>query len=135
MNRMPPQLLMAAKIALPTTDNDHRNFWLGCVGVRHDGVMVSAKNGASEFSESVQQYQLQPNAHAEGRVLRKLGRRGVVYVARVAKKDGKLAMSMPCPMCQVRLRGMQVNKVYYTINESQYGIWYPETDKHTIYTV
>lgn len=128
-------LKMAAKLALPNHDNDHRNFWLAAIGIRDDGAMVSAKNGASEFSESVQQYQLQPNAHAEGRVLRKLGKRGMMYVARVAKKDGKLAMSQPCPMCQVRIKAMQIKKVYYTINESQYGIWLPESDKYKIYTV
>ena len=132
---MLPLLLKAAEVALPTTDDDPRNFWLGCVGIRDDGVMVSAKNGATEFSDQVESYQLVPNAHAEGRVLRKLGKNGTLFVARVSRKDRSLAMSQPCGMCQVRIRAANVKKVYYTINDSQYGIWLPDTDKYRIYTV
>ncbi len=125
-------LNLAAEIALPTNDNDKRNFYLGCVGLRQDGVLVSSKNGASEFSASVKQYQLLPNAHAEGRVLRKLGKGGIMFVARVAKKDDKLAMAFPCSMCQVRIRGMKIEKVYYSINENQYGIWCVEKNTHKV---
>ena len=127
-------LLLAAKISLPKDPNDARNFWLGCVGLRDDGVLVSAKNGSSQFSHSVEQYQLQPNCHAEGRVLRKLGKYGTIFVSRVAKKDGALAMAQPCTMCAVRIAAMKVRKVYFTINPAQYGVWTPSTDKYKIYT-
>lgn len=131
MNKL---LLAAAQIALPTIDNDYRNFWLGSIGLREDGVMVSAKNGAAETSHSVKQYELQPNSHAEGRLLRKLGKKGIIYVARIAKGTGKLAMAAPCGMCQIRIRAAHTKKVYFTINETQYGVWIPSTDKYKIYT-
>jgi len=132
---MLPLLQLAAEVSLPTSDNDPRNFWLGCVGIREDGVQVSARNGATEFSYEVESYQLVPNSHAEGRVLRKLGKCGVLFVARVSRKDRSFAMSQPCGMCQVRIRAAKVKKVYYTINDNQYGIWLPDSDTYRIYTV
>lgn len=128
-------LLKAAEIALPNDNNDARNFWLGCVGIRQDGAIVCSKNGSVKFSTSIENYQLMPSSHAEGRVLRKLGKCGIVFVSRVAKKDGSLTLARPCPMCQVRLRAFQVQKVFYTINQTQYGVWFPESDKDKIYTI
>ncbi len=125
---MLPLLLSAAKIAVPNDSSDKRNFWLGAIGIRKDGVSVSSKNGAAAFSASVESYQLTPNSHAEGRLLRKLGKYGVVYVSRVSRKDRSLAMARPCSMCQIRLRGNNVVKVYYSIDDHHYGIWYPEKD-------
>jgi tRNA(Arg) A34 adenosine deaminase TadA len=126
-------LKRAARIALPNNDNDKRNFWLGCVGIREDGAVVSSRNGSTAFSSSIEHYQLVPSSHAEGRVLRKLGKNGIIFVARVARKDGSLAMSLPCPMCQVRIRGFGVKKVYYTINSEQYGIWNVKKDEHRVF--
>lgn len=132
---MLPSLVQAAQIAIPNNDSDLRKFWLGAVGIRDDGVTVSAKNGAITYSTSVEYYNLNPHSHAEGRLLRKLGKNGVVYVARVSKGDGNMAMARPCHMCQIRLRSAKVKKVYYTINNSQYGVWYPESDTDRVYTV
>jgi cytidine deaminase len=126
-------LYQAAQIALPSVDKDYRDYWLGCVGIREDGVIVYSKNGAVEFRASVKSYQLHSTSHAEGRVLRKLGRAGTVYVARVSKKDGSLAMARPCGMCQIKLRAAKTLKVYYTINDNQYGVWYPSTDTDKIF--
>jgi tRNA(Arg) A34 adenosine deaminase TadA len=125
-------LYQAAQIALPSIENDYRDFWLGCIGIREDGVMVSAKNGAASFQAAIKSYHLLPTSHAEGRVLRKLGGGGTVYVARVSKKDGSLVMARPCSMCQIKLRAAKVNKVYYTINNNEYGIWYPDSDTDKI---
>lgn len=122
-------LTMAGGAALPTDDNDHRHFYIGCVGVREDGVVVASKNGATKFSSIVAHYELLPNSHAEGRVLRKLGRNGTLYVARVARKDGSFAMSRPCRMCQNRIKSAGVKKVYYSISDNQYGLWFPQTDR------
>lgn len=124
-------LIRAAKIALPTY-NDSRAFWLGCVGIREDGAVVASKNGAVKFSTSIENYQLMPSSHAEGRVLRKLGRNGIVFVARVSKRDHSLAMSKPCAMCSVRLRAAKVKRVYYTINSEYYGIWNPKDDSDRV---
>ncbi len=127
-------LQLAGKVSLPTDDFDPRNFWIGCVGVRDDGAIVSAKNGAV-FSTTIENYHLIPESHAEGRVLRKLGKRGVLYVARVAKASRDFAMSRPCPMCQNRIRSFGVKKVYYTINKDQYGVWIPDTDVDRVYNL
>jgi cytidine deaminase len=119
---------MAGKIAIPTNEYDSlRNFWLGAVGIRRDGVVVCAKNGAVH-STNVDNYQPIRWAHAETRVLRKLGKNGILYVARVSRKTGKFAMSRPCPNCQQLIRAYSAKKVYYSINESQYGIWDPMSD-------
>ena len=131
---MLPLLMSAAKVALPTSSDDPRNFWLGCIGIRQDGATVSSRNGAVEYSTSIANYHFHPNSHAEGRVLRKLGKHGIVFVSRVSKKDHSLAMARPCGMCQVRLRAFGVKKVYYTINNDQYGVWYPSSDTDKIYS-
>lgn len=127
-------LKQAGQISLPTIPDDPRNFWIGCIGIRQDGVRVTSKNGAV-YSSDVDNYQLMPLSHAEGRVLRKLGKGGVVYVARIAKKERKLAMARPCGMCQTRLRALEVERVYYTINHNQYGIWFPKDDQDKVYDV
>lgn len=122
---------LAGEIAKPTIDNDPRNFYVGCIGIRDDGTQVAAKNGAV-FSTAVDNYQLLPSSHAEGRVLRKLGKNGVIYVARISKSSGGYAMARPCGMCQVRIKSFNVKKVYYSINETHYGIWLPEDDEDKV---
>jgi tRNA(Arg) A34 adenosine deaminase TadA len=129
-------LRLAAKVAMPTNDIDRRNFLLGCIGIRKDGVLVSAKNGATEYYDTVPYYHLIPNSHAEGRVLRKLGSGGLLYVARVSKKDYcSLAMARPCDMCAVRIKAARVKKVYYSINEECYGLWSPQEDTDRIFRI
>ncbi len=132
---MLPILLSAAEMAVPHFDQDRRNFWLGAIGIRADGATVSSRNGAVSYSASVETYHLNPNSHAEGRLLRKLGKGGIVYVARVFRKDRTLAMARPCSMCRIRLKANKVHKVYYTIDEHHYGIWFPNTNLDRIYEV
>lgn len=125
-------LKLAGKIAMPTDINDMRNFYLGAIGIRKDGVLVSAKNGAVQSSD-VELYQTIPTSHAECRALRKMGYGGILYVSRIAKGNGKLAMARPCETCQVHIRSMRVKKVYYSINSECYGIWDPVTDKDSVF--
>jgi tRNA(Arg) A34 adenosine deaminase TadA len=126
-------LKLAAKIALPVGE-DYRNFWLGCIGIRKDGVLVSAKNGAVHSTAMPQEdYRILPNSHAECRTLRKLGRGGVLYVARVAKHNHRYACSRPCIMCENMIRSYHVKKVFYTINEFQYGVWDIITDYERVF--
>lgn len=126
-------LQMAAGVALPSNENDQRNFWLGCVGIREDGAIVSSRNGAADFSNTVKNNQLIPLSHAEGRCLRKLGKHGEIYVARVSRQDQSLKLAKPCGMCRTRIRAAQVKKVYYTINDREYGLWLPITDKYFLF--
>lgn len=119
----------AAGVALPTSSIDQRNFWLGCVGIRSDGAIVSSRNGATEFSTFVENYQLLPTAHAEGRILRKLGKYGTLYISRVSRKDGSFKLAKPCRMCQVQIKSARVEKVHYSIDDQSYGLWLPAIDK------
>jgi hypothetical protein len=123
---------MAAKIALPTNENDERAFWLGSVGIRKDGALVSARNGAVRCLDSGD-YQLIPSSHSEWRLCSKLGKYGTVFVARVAKRDGCLAMARPCPTCQIRLRSLKVERAYYSINPFQYGCLFVQEDRDVIF--
>lgn len=117
-------LLRAAEIAAPKEANkkfDKRGFWLGCVGIRYDGVRVESKNIAM-ISKSSDEYERNPHIHAEGRTLKKMGKGGIIYVARVSKIERNLVMARPCPACQILIRAHRIEKVYYTVNNTQYGI-------------
>jgi hypothetical protein len=127
-------LLQAAKVAMPTDENDPRSFLLGCVGIRKDGVIVSAKNGAVQ-SSTTENYQKIPSSHAEGRCLRKLGYGGVVFVARVSKRDNNLAMARPCFFCRIKLRSKYVEKAYYTIDPNHYGVLYLKNEIDRIFEI
>lgn len=130
-------LKLAGKIAVPVTENDARNFWLGCVGIRNDGVLVSARNGSIQhmFSKSLDPELNDKSCdyHAEGRALRKMDKGGTLYVARISRKDGSYCMSRPCNLCQSKIRAKKIEKVYYTVNHSQYGVWHVESDRDVIY--
>jgi tRNA(Arg) A34 adenosine deaminase TadA len=131
---MLPLLLEAARIAIPTDPYDKRAFILGAVGVRKDGVMVSAKNGAV-ISSTFDDYRIIGDAHAECRVIRKLGKGGTIYVARVLKKDGTLAMARPCGSCRLRCAAAGVRKVYYSIDTDHYGVYHVHDSTDRIYEV
>ena len=124
-------LKLAGKIALPINETDMRNFWLGAIGVRKDGVIVSSKNGAVQSSNIG--YKAVPQSHAESRLCRKLGKNGIIYVSRVSRQTYELAMARPCFNCQKIIRAHNVKKVYYSINKNQYGVWFPEIDFDKVY--
>ncbi len=127
-------LKLAAKYSLPTMDSDPRNFWLGAVGLRKDGAIVWSRNGAP-YSSSVDDYRIIQESHAEGRVLRKLGKGGTIFVSRVSKKTRQLAMARPCSYCQAAINAREVKKVIYSINELQYGVWDIVNDLDKVYTL
>lgn len=129
-------LLKAAEIAERRALNDSRSYFIGCIGIRQDGAIVSGKNGAVKFSDNIRRQHILPTAHAEGRVLAKLGKNSsALYVSRVARKDGSLAMARPCKMCRVRIKAMRVNKVFYSIDNDHYGIWFVEKNYDKIFEV
>lgn len=125
-------LKLAGQIALTTDDNDARNFWLGAVGIRKDGTQVSARNGAVFTTTS--DYKVVALAHAETRLCRKLDKHSVVYVSRISRKDFSYAMARPCAVCRIILKANAVQKVYYTIDNSSYGIWYPSSNTDVVCT-
>ena len=127
-------LKIAAKCSLPTMNKDPRGFWLGAVGIRDDGAIVYSRNGSAVHDDSSFNYKTVASVHAEGRILKKLGKGGVIYVARVSKLTRKLAMARPCGFCQANISAMDVKKVIYSINEFQYGVWDLEADTDKVYT-
>ncbi len=113
---------LAAEIAIPTKDNDQRHYWLGAVGKRSDGVIVSARNGSVVISNSSIATTF-PQAHAEYRCIKKMDSGGIVYVARVLR-NGQLGLSKPCKDCEGSMRARGIKKVCYSINDDEYGTLY-----------
>lgn len=109
---------------LATARKDRRAFLLGCIGKRSDGAMVKSINSPTAYP--IRQ------GHAEYKVCRKLDYGAEIYVARVRIVDGEFGMSMPCPNCSKYIQTMGVNRVYYTINSSKYGIWDVKKDYHKV---
>jgi tRNA(Arg) A34 adenosine deaminase TadA len=104
-------LLMAAGAGL--RKSDLRAFRLGAVGIRNDGILVSASNGPAPFPH--------PDAHAEARLTMKLTPGSEIWVARV-RKDGTLGIARPCPRCMVRIKAAGVSRVAYTISDMEHGV-------------
>lgn len=96
---------------------EKRQFMLGAVGLRNDGVIVTSRNVASPDPA--------PNHHAETRLVRKLTPGSTVWVARVAKGTGDWAMSRPCNGCMQRLRAAGVSRVVYTVGPNEWGVVRP----------
>ncbi len=124
-------LKLAAQIAR-SHNEPKKNFLMACVGIRQDGAMVSARNG-SIISSPQKNYRIVPEAHCEARTLRKLGKGGILFVARVLKKDGALAMAAPCLGCRLLIRAARVPKVIYSVNELQFGIWSVPNDYDRVF--
>jgi tRNA(Arg) A34 adenosine deaminase TadA len=108
-------LCLAASVANErNVKRDKRSFLLGAVGMRNDGVIVSARNLAAA--------DVTPAAHAEARVVRKLTCNSIVWVARVSRNNGCWALARPCENCQRRMRTAGVKKVFYTIAPNEWGV-------------
>lgn len=101
---------MAAKVAEKQVDL--RNHRLGAVGIRSDGALVFAYNGAAKEAN--------PSIHAEARLCRKLDYYGTVFVTRRTASGFMLAR--PCPSCLRKLRTRRVKRVFYTVSNNEYGV-------------
>lgn len=104
---MKPETLLELAAAAAAPETDWRRYALGAAGVRSDGTIVVAKNGNPAIPI--------PESHAERRLLRKLDRGSVVYVARV-RPDGSWGLAKPCKNCLPVLRARGVIQVFYTTN-------------------
>lgn len=108
-------LALAADVARNNPKKlDNRSFCLGAVGLRNDGVIVTAKNIASS--------NVAPDHHAETRVIRKLTPNSTIWVARVLRSTGEWSISRPCSGCQLRMKSAGVKKVVYTIGPDEWGV-------------
>lgn len=101
---------MAARVAEKQVDL--RNHKLGAVGLRSDGALVFAFNGAAK--------QATPEIHAEARLCRKLDYYGTVFVARRTASGFMLAR--PCADCLRKMKSRRVKKVFYTVGNNEYGV-------------
>jgi deoxycytidylate deaminase len=110
---------MAGRMAI--SKQDRRTYLLGAIGVRGDGTMVRSMNSPSPI----------PNReiHAEYKLCRKLDHGATVYIARIRVGDGAFVNAKPCLACRKVLRSRRVKKVYYTIGENEYGIYFPMKDE------
>ena len=104
---------LAAKVAR-LGNTRVRDFLVGAVAIRRDGVLVASRNGSS--------HQSNPTAHAEYRVLKKAGLHSILFVVRVAKKDGSYRIAKPCSSCQAFMSEKRVDVCYYTKNDGTFGI-------------
>jgi len=112
MNKIDKHFLLAAKTAIKETS--HRRISMhGAVGIRQDGAIVSAKNLPTQNRN--------PRVHAEYLLCRKLDYNSIVFVVRI-NRDGTYTNSRPCINCQLAMRQKGVERCYYTINETEYGI-------------
>lgn len=102
---------MAARMAC--FKQDRRAFLLGAVGRRYDGALISACNGPTDHPNRT--------AHAEYRASRKMDRGSILYVVRLLRSNKSLAIAKPCKSCQKALIARGVSKVYYSINEREFG--------------
>jgi len=93
--------------------SERRQHWLGAVGVRTDGAVVTAYNLPCRRPT--------PTAHAESRVVRKLDHGSTVYVVRVSRR-GKLMIARPCKACRAAMRCRGITRCYYSISDTEYGV-------------
>jgi len=105
----------AAKLAAETKQ-EGKQFLLGCIAERQDGVLVKSTNAKVRTPEA--------SGHAEARSLRKAGFGATLWVARVLR-DGSWAMAKPCKHCETLIRNKGVKKVYYTTGPNSWESWDP----------
>ncbi len=108
---------MLNKAAAIAMDGDwKKNYLLGAVALRKDGVLVYSKNSLVQTPS--------PSGHAEARILKKAGSGAILWVARVYK-DGRWAMAKPCRHCATLIKNKGVKRLYYTMGDNEYGVWEP----------
>jgi deoxycytidylate deaminase len=99
--------------------NDSRTFYHGAVGVRSDGVLVAAQNGCPK--------EPMPQHHCEFRILRKLGKGGVIYLVRTLA-DGTWADTTPCVHCEKAIINRKVSLVWFTRGHKLVRKWRPMSE-------
>jgi hypothetical protein len=118
---MHPLILLAAEVAISKIEKDPRNFLLGAVGVRNDGIIVSARNGPAQESIAHGKGWSFPQCHAEYRCVKKMDRGGTIYVARVGK-NGMIGMSKPCAACETLLKNRGISRAFYSVSPTEYRV-------------
>lgn len=138
-----------AKIALPKSANDFKkNFWLASIGIRFDGCEVSSRNAivnvgniswntSDQFSK-IPPYMKIAKSHSEVRCVSKMDQCGTLFVVRISKEPNiktgifDFKMACPCDICSMIIKSKKISRVYYTINNDQYGIRDIDSDNDLI---
>jgi tRNA(Arg) A34 adenosine deaminase TadA len=113
-NYIDQMLAISVRVAL-MGDTD-RKYCLGAVAKRTDGALVYAYNGRP--------LNVHAPSHAEFRLSKKLDSSSTVFVSRVNRNTGVIALSKPCNACQIALKSRNVNKVIYSITDKEYGVMF-----------
>ncbi len=93
--------------------DDSRTFLVAAIGIRADGAVVRARNESVGIPQRC--------AHAEARLVKKLGRAAeVVYIARYRPGTGDWGIAKPCHNCERVLRWAKVKKVVYTSGPNEF---------------
>jgi tRNA(Arg) A34 adenosine deaminase TadA len=100
-------------ISVAIKSRNRRHYFLGAIGIRSDGKIVSAANIPSRGQDV--------NCHAETRLCRKLDIGSVVYVARTNKSGTAILNAFPCSGCLRNLRRKKVKEVYFTSVDGKIG--------------
>lgn len=114
MTKVEKYFRMAKLVALRGDAKDaQRQYRIGAVGIRNDGVIVGASNVPSR-KQIV-------NAHAEYRTAKMLTIDSIMFVVRISR-SGNLRLAKPCEKCQKYLKFRKVRKCYYSIDNENYGV-------------
>lgn len=92
--------------AFTKAGDGRRHFFLGAIGIRADGAIVMARNEPTQIRN--------PKAHAESRLVKKLGLHSPFVLVVRLTKNGTLALAKPCKHCQKILESYKVKKIFYT---------------------
>ena len=115
---------LATRVAESSENKDYRH---GAILVKGNNVLNAAsnKNAHARFGKRFRRRDKgNPTYHAElGCILgldRSVTRGADLYVVRVGRA-GTLRLSKPCHMCEAALKHVGVRRVYYSINENEFG--------------
>lgn len=69
------------------------------------------------------------SVHAEQDALSRCGdaKGSILYVARIGR-SGNVGLAKPCVACQRKLIDSGVKRVYFSVSETEFGIWPPSDD-------
>ena len=67
------------------------------------------------------------SVHAEQDALSRCGnpKGAILYVARIGR-SGNVGLAKPCLACQRKLVNAGIRRTYYTISDTEFGVWPPE---------
>ena len=91
---------------------------IGCLIETKEFSVFTSNKTISEFRNTT--------FHAEARAISsttsKIARNSVIFVARITK-HGTFRLALPCKACRKRIEEACIKKAYFTVSDTEYGIW------------